>query len=163
MIVEREYKIKKDEGDISMSTNFYLRNKEEYEKSQEANKKIKSKIKEILKEMEPFIEDEEKIKRIEWELEENTTVGYEEIHIGKRSAGWKPSFEKQEQFSSVRELKDFYQNHQDKYEIVDEYGRVYDWETLVEGLIEWNPTGREELHDSYKDEDGYIWSNYEFS
>lgn len=139
-----------------MSTNFYLRNKQEYIKSQEINKNIALKIKEIVEEIKIIIDDEEKVQRIQWDLEDSADVGCEEIHIGKRSTGWKPSFERQEQFSTVRELKEFYHNNTDKYKIVDEYGRIYNWEGLVEELITWNPNGKENIHDSYKDEDGYI-------
>ncbi|PFJ28951.1 MULTISPECIES: hypothetical protein [Bacillus cereus group] len=145
-----------------MSTNFYLRNKQEFIKTQEINNNVKFKIKEIVEEIKKIVNDEDKVERIKWNLEESVEVGYEKIHIGKRSSGWKPSFEKQEQFSSVRELKIFYHNNQDKYEIVDEYNRVYDWGGLVKELITWNPNGKEDIHDSYKDEEGYIWHKYEF-
>lgn len=146
-----------------MSTNFYLRNKQEYIRSQEINSNIKIKIKEIIEEIKTIVDDEDKVRRIQWDLEESAEVGYEKIHIGKRSVGWKPSFERQEQFSSVKELKDFYYNNKEQYEIVDEYGRPYDWEGLVEELISWNPEGKENTHNFYRDEDGYIWHRYEFS
>lgn len=151
-----------------MSTNFYLRNKKDYERSQKANTVIEQKINEIVKEIKSIIDNEDEVRKIQWKLEDYSYVGYEEIHIGLRSAGWKPSFERQEQFSTVRQLKEFYQNNKENYDIVDEYGKIYDWEGLENDLIKCNPEGRENNHDSYKnesykDEDGYIWHRYEFS
>lgn len=152
-----------NKGESNLSTNFYLRNKQEHMESQKINHKVKLKIKEILEEIKVIVDDEDEINRIKSNLEDFSEVRYELIHIGKRSAGWKPTFERQAQFSSVRELKDFYNNNQDRYEIVDEYGEVYEWVGLVEELIKWNPDGKENIHDSYKDEEGYIWNRYKYS
>lgn len=146
-----------------MGTNFYLRNKEEFSNSQEKNKEIELKINEIVQQIQAIIDEEECVRRIQNELEEYAQVGYEKIHIGKRSFGWKPSFEKQEYFSSVRELKQFYHHNKDTYDIVDESGRIYDWAGLEAELILSNPDGKEHDEDSYKDRDGYIWHEYPFS
>lgn len=146
-----------------MSTNFYLRNKQQYQTAQKANANVKLKIEEIIKEIESIVDDEDKVKSIKWDLTENAEVGYEEIHIGKRSGGWKPTFEKQKQFSSVKELEAFYENNQDTYEIINEYDEVLDWDGLVNELITWNPNGKESIQYAYKDEEGYLWNDYKYS
>ena len=145
-----------------MGTNFYLRNKQEFQHSQEKNNVIELKINEMIQQIQTIVDEEEIVRRIQDELEEHARVGYEKIHIGKRSFGWKPSFEKQEHFSSLRELKQFYHDNKDRYDIVDEYGRKYDWAELETELILSNPDGKEH-DDSYKDPDGYIWHEYEFT
>lgn len=146
-----------------MSTNFYFRNKEEYAKHNEVNNKVLAKIANIIDEIRTIVDDEDEVRSIQWKLETAAYVGYEQIHIGKRSIGWKPSFECQEGlFRSVREMKDFYEKNDDKYEILSEYGVVLSWDELKEELLDWNGE-RENMHDAYKDEDGYIWHRYEFS
>lgn len=144
-----------------MGTNFYLRNKMEFQHSQEENSKLNIKIDAIIQQIQTIIDNEGNVRRIRDLIEQDACVEYERIHIGLRSSHWKPSFEKQPQFSSVRELKSFYDANQEDYDIVDEHGRVYDWSGLERELIFWNPDGKER-GDSYKDEDGYIWHDYPF-
>lgn len=147
-----------------MSTNYYLRNKEEYKEMEKAREKISLKIEELLKTIEELVSEENMDKdKIKWSIEGNIELNCEEIHIGKRSGGWKPTFEKQDEFASVKELKSFYEKNQDKYEIVNEYGEVFDWERLVEELITWEPNGKEQMENSYKDKQGYVWHNYKYS
>lgn len=146
-----------------MGTNYYFRNKEEWEKLNEASIVVANKINEIMNQISEIVNDEEELLSIRWKLESAAHLECEEIHIGKRSGGWKPSFERQEGlFGSVKEMKKFYEQNKDKYEIVNEYGVVLDWEELKQELLDWNGE-RENLHDAYKDEDGYIWHRYEFS
>lgn len=146
-----------------MSTNYYFRNKQMHKQSVEINHKVELKIQEIIEEIKTLVDDEDELERIKRNLEDHAEVGYEEIHIGKRSMGWKPTFERQDQFSSVRELEAFYQTNKDTYEIVNEYGEVFDWDGLVSELITWDQNGKENLYDSYKDKDGHIWHYYEYS
>lgn len=148
-----------------MGTNFYFRNVREYEDSQGELKRVKEKIREIMKDIKEVIEDDSKIKKIEIYLESGVEdrFGHEELHIGKRSVGWKPSFKVQEYYTSVKELEEFYKKTKGDYEIIDEYGRVYDWEDLEEGLLYWNPEGKESLWGAYKDDEGYVWKREEFS
>lgn len=148
-----------------MSTNYYFRNKEEYQKQEEANKTNLAKIEKIMNQIRTIVSDEDEISSIQMKLESASYVGYELIHIGKRSGGWKPSFERQEGlYASVKEMKDFYEKNKDVYEIVNEYAVVLSWEELKEELIDWNGE-KENLigRDTYKDQDGYIWHRYEFS
>lgn len=147
-----------------MSTNFYLRSKKNYKYTKTYNENMKIRINAIMDQIEDIVDNSRETDKLRWQLEDLAYAEHEEIHIGKRSWGWKPSFEVQEHFSSVLELKEFYHNNKDTYDIVDEYGEVYDWNGLVEELINWCPDGEERLgFDSYKDNNGYIWRRYEFS
>lgn len=75
--------------------------------------------------------------RDEFELVDVPELGYE-IHIGKRSAGWKPLFQRHDNaYTSVRELKQFIINHNDDLEIFNEYGEKFDLQGLERELINW--------------------------
>ena len=73
----------------------------------------------------------------EYEIVDNPYLGYE-IHIGKRSCGWRPLFEAHEKaYDSVSGLLDFLQTNQNKIEIYDEYGDLYTIAQFKEELIDW--------------------------
>lgn len=73
----------------------------------------------------------------EYEIVDEPYLGYE-IHIGKRSVGWKPLFARHDKaYNSVREMKDFIKEHSSYIRIFDEYGRKYGLEELEEELINW--------------------------
>lgn len=147
-----------------MSTNFYFRNKEEYAKHDEANKKVLDKIVTIINDIKMIVNDEDEIQDIQWKLENAAYIGYERIHIGKRSMGWIPLFEKQEGlFSTVAELKNFYEQNIEKYNIINEYNEVFDWDGLFDELISWKGERDSRGSDVYKDSEGYSWARYEFS
>ena len=107
---------------------------------------------------------EELLKRIKGELTN--------IHIGKSSGGWRALFEVNEYFSSMKELKEFYQNNKEQLIIKDEYNRELTWKELEEWLIKskggshitdaningYNTDGR-----YFKDEEGFEWLRNEFS
>lgn len=84
--------------------------------------------------------DKELVKKYfdgEYEIVDDPYLGYE-IHIGKRSAGWKPLMEAHNNaYDSVSSLLDFLQRHQDKVEIYDEYNELYTFDQLKEELIDW--------------------------
>ncbi|KAA9007340.1 hypothetical protein F4V43_02315 [Paenibacillus spiritus] len=147
-----------------MSTNYYLRNRKEYIYHREEMNKRNQVINVFLNQLKEWNAAEENIYDVQFRIESLTNVGYEEIHIGKRSGGWKPLFEKQPQFKSVKELKDFYAKNEDVYEIVDEYGTVHTWEELKNELIDW-PGEKEngDRSDNYRDAEGYVWAEYQFS
>ena len=74
----------------------------------------------------------------EYEIVDEPYFGYQ-IHIGKRSFGWKPLFQRHDSaYDSVVGLKKFIIGHTDEeLEIYDEYGRKYTLDELDEDLIQW--------------------------
>lgn len=73
----------------------------------------------------------------EYTLTDTPYFGYE-IHIGKRSAGWKPLFEEHKNaYDSVEAMKKFIQDHADDIRIFDEYHREFSLEELEDELITW--------------------------
>lgn len=73
----------------------------------------------------------------EYELVDSPYFGYE-IHIGKRSCGWKPLFEQHKNaYDSVEELINFIKSHSNDINIIDEYSREFTIEGLCEELITW--------------------------
>lgn len=146
-----------------MSTNYYFRDKEGYRKQEELNRIIKNKTNEIMELVNEIVTDEEKQRSIRWRIEDAAYIGYDMIHIGKRSRGWKPIFEKCEEFKSVRGMKKWYDENKSDYEIVDEYDVVLTWSELEDELINWDGEREDRGCDTYKDIDGYNWAEYEFS
>lgn len=73
----------------------------------------------------------------EYEIVDDPYLGYE-VHIGKRSSGWKPLFEAHENaYNSASGLLDFLQKYHDKIEIYDEYNKLLSISKLKEELIDW--------------------------
>lgn len=73
----------------------------------------------------------------EYELVDSPYFGYE-IHIGKRSIGWKPLFQGHNKaYKSVEEMKQFITNNYDLLKIYDEYGKYFTLNELQEELIDW--------------------------
>ena len=74
----------------------------------------------------------------EYEIVDDPYLGYQ-IHIGKRSSGWKPLFQRHDKaYKSVVELKRFILEFADKgLEIYDEYGKKFTLDELDEKLIQW--------------------------
>lgn len=94
----------------------------------------------------------------------------EVIHIGKRSVGWEPLFERTKYFNSVVEIKEYFYNNQHNLLIKDEYGNLLSFDELETELINWNKDNaliQKHCHDSsddfYSDSEGYAFANFEFS
>lgn len=100
------------------------------------------------------------------------------LHIGKSSSGWKPTFHKNNYWSSVEEIIDFYEKNKEKVSIVDEYDKELSIEELEDNLINWNKDNKEALtpfnkeksgfndywlKDYYLDKDGYVFTESNFS
>lgn len=99
------------------------------------------------------------------------------LHIGKRSGGRKPTFQKNNYWSSVQEIIDFYEQNRESVSIVDEYDIELSIEELKENLIDWNKCNTKALtpfdknsgiddywrKNYYKDKDGYIFTTDDFS
>lgn len=151
-----------------MGTNYYFRNKEEYNNRKTIMDVRNKMINNIMTTLESWNAAGENLYDIQFRIENVANVGYEEIHIGKRSSGWKPLFRKQDQYSNVDQLQEFYESNSEEYEIVDEYGAVHTWDELKNELIDWSGERENRSADIYdlkiyKDEKGYSWADYEFS
>lgn len=80
----------------------------------------------------------EKYFPFEYEIVDSPYFGYE-IHIGKRSCGWKPLFQNHDNaYKSVAEMKDFIKLHENDIRIFDEYEREFTLEELQDELIDWS-------------------------
>ena len=106
-----------------------------------------------------MITDKELVKKYfdgEYEIVDDPYLGYE-IHIGKRSAGWKPLFEAHDNaYTSVSEMLNFIMNHPEIH-IFDEYGESLSIVQLTEELIDWAENqDKRMIH--YDDYIGEIWS-----
>lgn len=109
-------------------------------------------------------------KTLNWE--DAFTKTRSKIHIGKRSAGWKPLFQTSSNYAGVQEMKKWYKEKQMKYVIEDEYGEVLTWAQLESELMTWDgkkshvETMRNDypsMADDYFVVDGYEFTTREFS
>lgn len=90
----------------------------------------------------------------EYEIVDSPYFGYE-IHIGKRSIGWKPLFEEHKHaYESVKEMLSFIEKHKRYIRIFDEYNQEFDIDGLKEELIAWGDCEKEMIH--YDDRIGDI-------
>lgn len=107
---------------------------------------------------------EELMEKLKWTLEEASA-----IHIGKRSGGWYPLFQKTKYYSSVKDIKDFYIKNEKYLSIIDEYDREYTLNELEEELFTWNAdnnAARSHMDYGtmyYLDSEGYEFTKREFS
>lgn len=83
-----------------------------------------------------------------------------EIHIAKTSYGWKPLFQKNMLFSSVKELKTFYDTS--KLQIFDEYDNLYNWEQFTERVLEFADKNSKSHTNVFIDEEGYEFKEGEW-
>lgn len=83
--------------------------------------------------------DKELVKKYfdgEYKIVDDPYLGYE-IHIGKRSAGWRPLFESHAKaYNSVAEMTEFIIKNPGIH-IFDEYGKPLSIAQLKEELIDW--------------------------
>lgn len=93
------------------------------------------------------------------EVSESSYLPYAafEIHIGKRSAGWKPLFESHKNaYKSISEMKEFIKKHQEDIHIYNEYNEEFTLEELQQELIDWNkdtkPTYMKHMPEGVPDE-----------
>ena len=79
----------------------------------------------------------------EYELTDTPMFGYE-IHIGKRSMGWKPLFQEHKHaYDSVEGLVDFITKH--SVVLYDEYGIILTETELKENLIDWGEKSKQTI------------------
>lgn len=73
----------------------------------------------------------------EWTLVDVPYFGYE-VHLGKRSSGWKPLFQTHNRaYRSVKEMLEFLRREKGKYRLYDEFGRELSIEELIAELVDW--------------------------
>ena len=80
---------------------------------------------------------------------------YPQIHLTKRSWGWKPLFEEHEEGEEIERYGDYFTNgiripeiksindikaavESGAWKIVDEYGEQYTWDEFYRGAVQWN-------------------------
>ena len=124
-----------------MSTNYYFRNKNSIE--------IKDILNGVISDV--FIE---KI---------DNEINNLELHIGKRSAGWKPLFEKTEYYSSIKEIVSFYKKNKKFIKIEDEYGKELTLYDLYKELFIWNKHNEKALSHKGNNDINIDDLGYEFS
>ena len=140
-----------------MGTNFYFKVKTDIQINIPIDGEIKNSI----------------LEKLNYALQDVT-----EIHIGKRSGGWLPLFQKTNYYSSVKEIKEFYEKNKEHLIIIDEYDMEYSLDELDEEIFSWNkgnPDAKTHLdlndfrNDSnygpsyYTDSEGYEFTATEFS
>lgn len=94
-----------------VGTNYYLRTK---------NKKL--------------VEECFGLERVSWE-DKDVVPAVLYIHLNKLSYGWRPLFQKSQVFQTFDELKRFYHEHPDDFEICDEYNEQYSWEDYAQMIF----------------------------
>lgn len=91
-------------------------------------------------------------------------IDYPQLHICKISCGWKPLFETSKFYSSVQELKDFYNKNKDRIIIKDEYGEELEIDVLFKIIDDrYKDINNQEHENAYKDKQGYEWVSHNFS
>ena len=97
----------------------------------------------------------EKYFPIEYEVTNKPYFRYE-IHLNKRSCGWKILYQAHfKAWNSVEEMLDFIRKHNNKVKIFDEYEKEYTLEEYIKEVVEWDKDyKKEEIY--YDDTVGYI-------
>lgn len=87
------------------------------------------------------------------------------IHIGKRSVGWHPLFQKTNYYNSVKGIEDFYNKNKESIIIINEYDEEFTFEELRKELIDWGKQESQKHYGRgyYEDEEGYDFSEFDFS
>ena len=91
----------------------------------------------------------------EYNLTDVPYFGYE-IHLNKRSSGWKILYQAHPKvWNSVEEMLNFINRHKRKVKIFDEYGNTYSLDQYIEEVVKWDKQyKKEEIY--YDDNIGYI-------
>lgn len=110
---------------------------------------------------------------LDWVNQIQTFHTYEtqEIHLFKISSGWKPLFQTNENWSSVKELEDYYNKHKNILVFVDEYDEEQEFNKILEDVKNRykDKSNKSHLNESttyfpiFTDKEGYEFTNIEFS
>ncbi|MBG9689435.1 hypothetical protein ABD91_00640 [Lysinibacillus sphaericus] len=154
-----------------MGTNYYFVNKKSLEESKQYNTGLEELISEFKTKLIEYGCDEDLILDKLGDVRYSNEKMPKEIHIGKRSAGWKPLFGIQEEYHGVSGMKEWYEQNKEEWNIINEYGEQFIWGELVEILINWEGEkshiefmNNNYLHTrGYSIIDGFEWYEGEFS
>ena len=99
------------------------------------------------------------------------TYEVDEIHLFKISSGWKPLFQTNENWSSVKELEDYYSKHKNILVFVDEYDEEQDFNKILKDVKNRYKDKNNQSHIKesttyfpiFTDKEGYEFTNIEFS
>ena len=99
------------------------------------------------------------------------TYDVDEIHLFKISSGWKPLFQTNENWSSVKELEDYYSKHKNILVFVDEYDEEQDFNKILKDVKNRYKDKNSQSHIKesttyfpiFTDKEGYEFTNIEFS
>lgn len=105
-------------------------------------------------------QDKEFVKKYfpdDYELTDEPCLGYE-IHIGKRSGGWKPLFQAHsDAYNSVKEMLQFITQHSNKLILYNEYLETKTLEEIKDELVNWaDHQKKDEIE--YHGVEGKIWT-----
>lgn len=59
-----------------------------------------------------------------------------EIHLNKLSCGWRPLFQIHKEFSTFKQLEEFYKSYSSYLTIEDEYGIEYEWDEYKQEIMD---------------------------
>ncbi len=154
-----------------MGTNYYFENKKSIEESRQYNEGLEELISTFKTKLIEYGCDKDRLLDKLDDIRYSNGKMSKEIHIGKRSAGWKPLFEIQKEYHGVSGMKKWYEQNKEDWNIVNEYGEQLTWDNLEKELIKWSGEkshiefmNNNYLHSrGYSIIDGFEWCEGEFS
>lgn len=102
------------------------------------------------------------------DMEDVTLTMQFKIHICNTSYGWKPLFEANSYYNSLKSLQNFYNQNKQYLDCINEYNEYKDFNKLVTELKKMYKDKNRSSHIDcgmpiFKDEDGYEFTNMSFS
>jgi arsenate reductase-like glutaredoxin family protein len=164
---------KKRVGGYGVGTNFYFRKKTVdvprlysiVDKLNDEVKAVLTKHNELLQSarLEMGIENHEEFElRHDFYLPDKHS-DFGDIHVGKRSGGWKPLMQANKHFHSIQTLKKWYEQNKNEYDFIDEYDEIVPFGEYLREIYEWNQNPENKRHDFSPGADGFDWTYQEFS
>lgn len=150
-----------------MSTNYYFENIASKVLTDKFNTKLAEATAELVSQFEQL-----GLERTEYRKVTDALYRLEReplrLHIGKRSAGWKPLFAIQAEYTGIKGMQEWYEANKAEWIIVDECEKQITWDELTVELLEFNknnPKALTHFNDMFDYEiiDGHEWVNGTFS
>lgn len=88
---------------------------------------------------------------------------YDEIHLGKSSAGWKFCFQETDEIKSYEDFLKWLDKNEKDYKIINEYGREVKKEDLIELINSLQKNENEDNFEYQKNINGYRFYKNDFS